>query len=137
MVAAAVEEDVGEVEYHAEGPIVVWFDHAAYAVMGENPIESVGVVGKGKVDVETGKGGLLLNGVQNGVGVLESRGADGQERSLSVKADGICEVRFWPEIINRCRLDEIRDPEVKTAERVVAKDAVNREVWSDAVEGEV
>lgn len=87
MAAAAVEEDPKDRESHFEGGVAFCFQHAAYAVVGEENIEVVGSVGREEVGVEGGGGRLLLSGREDGLEVLAAGDADGEKKSLR---------RRWP-----------------------------------------
>lgn len=58
-------------------------------MLGQETVDDVGVLEGGEVDVETDGAGLLLNGGEDVVEVLENRGVDGKQRALEVRgADG-------------------------------------------------
>lgn len=82
MVAGAVEESAHEEEEQVERAAVFCFEHAAYDVVGERTAEGVGAAGREDADVRAGSTGLLLNGDESGVGVLENEGADETKRKL-------------------------------------------------------
>lgn len=85
MIAAAVEKGATEVEEHVESVVVFSFEQPAYAVSGEETVEAVGVFGRKEVGVETGGGGLLLNGGGDGVGVIEDGDAYRKEKTLGIE----------------------------------------------------
>lgn len=62
MAAAEVKEGADEEEDSVERAVAFCFEYAAYAILGEETVQDVGGVGRGKVRAETGGGGLLLNG---------------------------------------------------------------------------
>lgn len=82
MVAAEVEEDKNGGEEHVENTVVFFSEHAAYAVLDEKSVKSVGVVGRREVDVETVCEKSLLNGGEDGAGVLEDGKADRKKRNF-------------------------------------------------------
>lgn len=74
--AAAVEEDGDEGKVHVKAAVAFRFEHGAYAVLAEDTVEGVAVVGRREFDKKADGGGLLLNNSRDGVGVLEDGGAD-------------------------------------------------------------
>lgn len=89
MIAATVEIGFNEKQVLVEGVVVFCFKHAAHAVLAEESVESVGVFGRGKVDMEAGGGRLPLNGGKVDVRVLEDGVADRKKVPLRmvVKTD--------------------------------------------------
>lgn len=57
MVAAAVQEGSDEGQAHVESAGVFCSEHAAYAVLGKETVEGLGVAGREEVDVEASGGG--------------------------------------------------------------------------------
>lgn len=79
MAAAGGKEGADAEKEPVESAVVFCSEHAAYAVLREATIESVGVVGRREIDVTAGARWLPLNSEENGVGVLEDGAVDGKE----------------------------------------------------------
>lgn len=88
MAAAAVKDGLNEREEHVEDAMNFCFEHAAYAVLGEETAEGVGVVEKREVIGEASGSGMLLNRDEDGLGVREDGGADGKRGALGRKTAG-------------------------------------------------
>lgn len=73
-------------------------------------MEGVGVVRIEEVGVEADGGGLLLNGGENGAGVLQEGGAEVKERMLGNEGRSGGEERLRPEKIDGCEFDELGSP---------------------------
>lgn len=67
MVAVEAERATVGKEGYAEGAVVVCFVHATYAVLREETVETVGVVGKKEVDVKVVGGRPFFNGSEDSV----------------------------------------------------------------------
>lgn len=135
MTLSAVEEGASKRKDHVGGLVIPSFEHAAYAILGEETDQRFGVVGRGEVDVKTVGGRLLLNGGEEVVEVIENGDADGRKRTMEMGGPGSGEGGFRTERIDGCELHEFGDTEVKILEGFVDKDAVRGEMWSDVVEG--
>lgn len=84
LVAAAAEEGANEEEGHVEKAVVFCFEHAAYAVVDDQTVKGVGVVVNGEVNVDADGGRLVLNGNEDGLGVLENMVSDEKKEPLRV-----------------------------------------------------
>lgn len=62
--------------------------------MSEESFEGVGAVGTEKVYVEARGGGLLLNGEEDGAGVLEDDDTDEEKTTLEMEGEGFSEEKF-------------------------------------------
>lgn len=56
--------------------------------MGEETVETAGVVRKGKADVKASSAGLLFNGGEGGARVLEDGAAGEKDRELRMRKAG-------------------------------------------------
>lgn len=63
-------------------------------MLGGAAFEGLGVVESGEAVMKTGCGGVLLNGGENGFGVLGNEGADGRKRTLESGRAGSDEDRL-------------------------------------------
>lgn len=96
--------------------------------MGEGTVENLGAVEREKVDVEGGGNGLLLNGGDYGVAMLEHEGADRKdERS---KMGGPCSGKkiFVFETLDFCEFEELADTEEKFVKGFVDTSTVRGEI---------
>lgn len=74
-----IEESANEGGDHVRDAIVYCFKHAANVILGEETVENGDAVGRVKVDVEFGGGGLSLNGDRVEAEVLNSEGVERRE----------------------------------------------------------
>lgn len=93
FVEAAIEESADEEEENVESVIVLCFKHGAYAVAGEETVDGMDAVRRGKLDVEAGGGGLFLNDDEGDVEVLKDRDATREKKTSGVGMGGRDEER--------------------------------------------
>lgn len=75
--ASAVEEGAHGREGHVPFMAVSSHGHAAYAILGEERVEGLGGVDGWDVNVTAGSCGVLLDGGEDNIEVLEDGDADG------------------------------------------------------------
>lgn len=102
--------------------------------MGVETVKSLGAVGEEEADVKSSSGGLFLSCGQNGVGVVENGGDSGKRRALGMGRAGSADKGFCFDTFGGCRLDELRDNELRTAEGFVSNGVVRGEVSEDTME---
>lgn len=88
MAAPAAEEGASDSEDHVQCPVVLCFEYDASVVVGEETVESVGIVQDDHVDVEVGSRSLFLNDGEYGTGVFEGRSASGKKKAFGVRGSG-------------------------------------------------
>lgn len=91
MDTAPVKENADEGKEHVEGVAGSGFEHVPYVVLGKETVEGVDAVRREEVDVKAGGRTLMLNGKENGAGVLDEGGADKSKNTLGLGGAGTCE----------------------------------------------
>lgn len=94
MAGAAVENGAEKGVANVAGTAVFSYEHTAFAVLGEEIVQSVDIAREKEVSVEAGGREMILIGGEDGVRALEHRRADGNERTLGTQGVSSDKERF-------------------------------------------